>query len=661
MKEVHVEHVTDTASRPSPTFPIPTPSAQSDVPLSCTALPLREKKSREGTELELSAAIISHRMELVTAIQNINPLSQHRFYLQLFRVPLVRMAVGFFILIFVSQVVAKPIARAIHDLRTDMGVAVLQVAFSTKVVGTVLAAVSVMLVTVTYSVLILRGSLMSTTAIYPRRSIGRNIGNLLTLAWPRQSKEALALGIGASSRPQKGSKIPSPSLTLKPPAIRLLYLGRMGADEGLVARGLRDCAAKPDPTDGQPDHSRLWISSGSALTKNIVQLLVWEWVSLWLILIMLFATLLYNGFLTNELSPDSYPRLTVVIIYVLAYIAHFTYVWTICGSFFTSVAAGASWSLLQRAKFVIGDHKTLRRHIEGSPLEFRGIDKASIEYLPLTFSARFKHEVNLARSPIDGSPTPPTPDDANAEEPDDPKEVRAALATLDVVQKTQRTTATESATTALDRVITNAMVMMGVTLSSGFSSWTMGQVSSNTPNNFTSAQIGSLALLASLSLGAATMFTSAMHLGILDSSYRTIVSLKEMKINGEAVDHYKRRPLSDAHLSFSRGTVPVSSVGFFEILFTNRLRNLFGVLLFGPAFALMPRRADDDRTSEETKFDLKVKVGPAPGIESGSSTVLFTTRRTDRHGRGKEGRNFEAINVCYIEDEEVTDEKERVS
>jgi hypothetical protein len=75
----------------------------------------------------------------------------------------------------------------------------------------------------------------------------------------------------------------------------------------------------------------------------------------------------------------------------------------------------------------------------------------------------------------------------------------------------------------------------------------------------------------------------------------------------------------------------------------------------------MPKRADDERTSEETKFDLRVKVGPAPGIDSGSSTIVFTTRRTDKHGRGGDGRNVEAINVCYIEDEGVIDEKEGVS
>lgn len=150
------------------------------------------------------------------------------------------------------------------------------------------------------------------------------------------------------------------SATSKPPSIQRFYLGKTDTDEGTVARGLRDCAAKPD-------RSRLWISSGSPLTKSVVQLLVWELVSLWLILTMLFATLLYNGFLTDELSKDSYLCFIVVLIYVLAYLAHFYYVWTTCENFFTSVATG--FSSAQTFPFAItkGSATILR----GSPFEFR--------------------------------------------------------------------------------------------------------------------------------------------------------------------------------------------------------------------------------------------------------------------------------------------------
>lgn len=174
---------------------------------------------------------------------------------------------------------------------------------------------------------------------------------------------------------------------------------------------------------------------------------------------------------------------------------------------------------------------------EGSAFKFRGIDKASSEYVPLSFDAVFKHETDLSGALINDAPSPPSPlpstkDNASASNPeeDDPKEVCTALAILENAPNNERETATKAALTTLDRVIANAMVMTGVTLASGFSSWTARQLTDNTPNNFAAAQIGSLALLASLSLGASTMFTSAMHLAILCSSYETILSFKGTKM-----------------------------------------------------------------------------------------------------------------------------------
>ena len=568
-----------------------------------------------------------------------------------------------FFLIHIYQASAKPLSHAIHIARNDdpSGLEVVDLAFSIKMAETAFAIFSVTLVIITYSVLIQRGSFMSTTAMYPQRSIERNLGSLLSLAWPRRSNEAP----GRESNLRRDSKASSRSArpfelaTAKLPSIQLFYLGRMDTDNhsDLVAKGWLDCAAKPSRKESTVYRPRVWVTSGSHLTKNVVQLLVWEWVSLWLIVIMVFATLLYNGFLTNELSPDSYPRLVVTLIYAISYFFHFWYVWTICMRFFTNVAAGAAWSLLERAKFAVCDRKKLQHHRKGLAFNFRGIDKASSEYVPLSFDAVFKHEVDLPRSLIDD--TPPTR--VSDLEADDPKEVSAALATLGNAQKHERETATESALTALDRVIANAMVMMGVTLASGFSSWTARQVTNNTPNNFAAAQIGSLALLASLSLGASTMFASAMHLTILCSSYETILSLKETKINGQAVDHYKKRQSFDAVLSFSRGTVPISHVSFCEILSTNNLRSSLGMSFLGPAFALMPSRGDHDRTSKETAFDISVRVGSGIGEDVASSRILFTTRETDKHGRGKNGKNLEAINVCYIEDNEAGKSQEKVS
>lgn len=573
-----------------------------------------------------------------------------------------------FFLTYISQAVARPISQVIRIARADEnGLELVDLAFSIKMAETALAISSVTLVIITYSILIQRGSFMSTTSIYPQHSIERNLGSLLSLAWPRRSNEAPGResNLRRHFKDSPRSTAPSNSASTKLPSIQLYYLGKMNTDNhsGIVAKGRLDCAAKPNRENSTSYRPRLWLTSGSHLTKNVVQLLVWEWVSLWLIIIMVFATLLYNGFLTNELSADSYPRLVVILIYALAYFFHFWYVWTICMRFFTNVAAGAAWSLLERAKFAICDSKKLQRHEKGSAFKFRGIDKANSEYVPLTFDAVFKHEVDLRGHLIDHTPSSSPVDNASANdsEADDPKEVRAALATLEKTQKAERETATESTRTALDRVIANAMVMMGVTLASGFSSWTARQVTENTPNNFAAAQIGSLALLASLSLGASTMFASAMHLTILCSSYETILSLKETKINGQAVDHYKKRQSFDTVLSFSRGTVPISHVSFCEILSTNNVYNFLSTSLLGPAFALMPSRADHERTSKEMDFDLNVRIGSGIDEDVESKRILFTTRETDRHGRGKNGKNIEAINVCCIEDNEIEKRDEKVS
>jgi hypothetical protein len=125
----------------------------------------------------------------------------------------------------------------------------------------------------------------------------------------------------------------------------------------------------------------------------------------------------------------------------------------------------------------------------------------------------------------------------------------------------------------------------------------------------------------------------------MNSSYRTIVSLKETKINGHAVEHYKKRRLREVPLSFSSGTVPVSKVSVADVFAANRWRNFVGVMFLGPAFGLLPKTGHHDRTSEDIEFDLAVNVR--------GKGVILTTRGTNQHAKGRDGRNVEAINVCY--------------
>ncbi|KAL6786540.1 hypothetical protein J3E68DRAFT_419979 [Trichoderma sp. SZMC 28012] len=520
--------------------------------------------------------------------------------------------------------------------------------FGARLAEALIAVVAVGLVTLVYTLLIQRGSHIATTCLYPRRPIEINISRLLNVAWPLSSEE-----VGTLWKPKTPSQKAQPDST-----IQLFYIGKMEGDlrDGLVAKGRLQTIAEPI---GAENRRPVWLTSGSPLTRNVVQIIVWEWVSLWLMLLMAISILLFNGFFTNDLNLDSYPRITVTIIYSAAFIAHFFYVWAVSLDFFKLVFAGASWSLLERSKFVIGETLKLQGHSVGASFKFRSIDKANEAYVPTTFDAKLGN-------PTLGSPTflplPPTSSSVNvAQEQDtepaeDAAELKAALEVINTSQKTEREYATEASRLALDRAMANAMIMMAVTLSDGFASWTSSQFSADTPNNTTTTQIGSLALLASLSLGGTAMFSSAMQLNIMKSAFRNILSLKETKINGLALHvHRKTRPRISSfsgtfHLkpvAFTElNSVPSANVKIEDLFAANRslgYSGLVGMLVFGPGYAMLPRLSDYDRQSAEIEFDF---VAPVEGGQ-----VILTTRETDCHAKGQGTGNLDPVIACYIPDE----------
>lgn len=481
-------------------------------------------------------------------------------------------------------------------------------------VETALSFISAVLVTATYTILISGGARLASTSKLPLVSIEDNIGSLLSRVWPDHSYSTAAESLS--------EKEPPPD----PDAIRLLYVGEMDKDDRRVARGLRQSNAKPDQSIDRP---ALWITGGSPITKSVVQLMVWEWLSMWLVVITVFTTLLYNGFITGDLAPDSYPRLAVALIYFSSYCVHALYVWRSCTIFFTLVGAGAAWSMLNRANFAVLDQEQLQNHlngsITGSKLEFRQIDKASAEFIPATYLADLAHKMDADRD----NQAP------KGEQSDAQKEVKAALATINAIQGTERTNATKAATCAHDRIVANAMIMLGINISYGFSVWT-GRIL-----NADSTELGSLALLASLSIGVGTMFSSAVQLNIMNSSYEVIVRLKEVKINGHAVEYIKKRVSRTKAIGFTQGTLKARPVRIRDMLKGSKLTcgAVLGWLLFGPGFALLPSEADERRQSPDTQFALHAQVR--------GERVDLTTGTTDRHLKDENGINAEAINVCF--------------
>jgi hypothetical protein len=463
---------------------------------------------------------------------------------------------------------------------------------------TLLAAFSALFITITYAVLIGPGTRLSSTSKIPLASLEGHIGNMLSKIWPDTSNST---DIGGT--PEDGDV---------PDAIRLVYVGKMDDERARVARGVNQCEAVPDNRVVTPP---MWLTTGSSLTKSIVQLAVWEWISIWMAIAMLVSTLAFNGFFTNNRAPDSSPRLVVVVIYLAAFCLHVWYVWKKCRSFFTLASAGASWSMLNKASFASVDLGTYNNRLSGGPAPvFRQVGKPASSAVYPAYEACLLQDVGLPQNEMG---VDPASDD----------EQKGAIETVNAWQKREVTSTVEAGGAALDLVVTNVMTMVGITITTGFSVWT-----SNTSSD--SSQLGSLALLASLTLGTGAMFSSAVHLSIMDSSFTNVLYLKEIMINGQASAHVTKRSSKKRVIGFAHKSVDTKAVGIRDLA---KSSTLWSFLVFGPAYTLLPSEADHARQSEGASFELNVRVR--------DDLVVLTTESTNRHSKRVDGANVEAINV----------------
>src|SRR5271163_3667748 len=147
-----------------------------------------------------------------------------------------------------------------------------------QALDTILAVSCAILTTTTYAVLIGPGTRLLSTSKLPLASIEKNIGSLLSRTWPDTSASTEVGGL--------------PGGSTTPDAMRILYVGRMDGEQQRAARGVEDCQAGPNQRIQTPP---MWLTTGSSLTKSMVQLAVWEWICVWMVLAMLVSTLSFNG------------------------------------------------------------------------------------------------------------------------------------------------------------------------------------------------------------------------------------------------------------------------------------------------------------------------------------------------------------------------------
>ena len=472
---------------------------------------------------------------------------------------------------------------------------------SIRSIDTILAVLSVILVTLTYATLIGPGTRLSSTSKLPLASIEANIGNLLSRAWVNKSDTA---DIGSTSGNGEDND-----------AIRLLYVGKMDNEHGRAARGVEQCHSIPAKGVDTPP---MWLTTGSSLTKSMVQICVWEWVSIWIVLGMVLATASFNGFFTKVRGPDANPRLVIVLLYLVSFCIHAWYVWKKTRSFFTLLGAGASWSLLDKASFASVELAQLKsRLLGGQPPVLRQVGKPAGSPVFPAYEAKLLQDVGLPE---------------NAFPPADPKLTdsrKGGIETVNDWQKREINSTVESGKVALDRIVTNVMTIVGITITTGFSAWT-----SNTSSE--SSQLGSLALLASLTLGTGAMFSSAIELSVMNDSFRNVLFLKEVMINGQAASHVEKRPLRRTVIGFTHNTVKTKPVRIRDLA---RYTGFWYLLLFGPGYGFLPTKEDHNRQTTGANFEFRINVR--------GKSVILTTEETNRHNKREGDGNVEVINVCY--------------
>lgn len=288
-----------------------------------------------------------------------------------------------------------------------------------------------------------------------------------------------------------------------------------------------DGSVSTEPELSQRKQPVLWFPTTSPVMRSVVQLVVWEWVTLWLVLIMIINTLIYNGFLGGGMATsDRFPRLFLISIYALLFLFHLWNTLYVFASTYTSVTLQASWGSVYRGSFF---H---RSDVKSSFFNVLGPGTSSLltglDIDPVVGAKSLETYVNPYEEGTvvvtkNGYKCPATRvyhRDKKGGLRDNP------LFKKLIAKQDSEIKAFESASAlALERIIFNMTLIFGLCLSTGFAAWIEQPL-----NDATSTQIGSYALLAFVSAAFGASFASLSHLGIIRRSAKELLRLTEHAI-----------------------------------------------------------------------------------------------------------------------------------
>ncbi|KAL9612773.1 MAG: hypothetical protein Q9167_002658 [Letrouitia subvulpina] len=368
----------------------------------------------------------------------------------------------------------------------------------------------------------------------------------------------------------------------------------------------------------------LTVKAFSPVMKNLVQIAIWNAFSFWLVLVMIVNTVVYNGFVSNNITNDSVIRLVLVCIYAVANFGHQFRTATLLYRNFTFVLFQTCWTIICKL-FIFLDSPAHRRYTMKSDkhLVLRYRDRlltgaSDIVWRSLnlelfgptecldTYRLLFESSDKI-RSETNSGPSLWSDDDKRRE-----SHLKAQDKTeskFDKFVKPLREAEIKAYEKALDLVLEKALanvaVLLGICLATALAPWTSVQ-----KNNATAAQLGSYALLLSLSTGLTALVSSITQLINATESAKTLLLLQEKTVAAGRFAH----EIEDASMnisfwkspepSFSKGIAGESHLTSFGLWRWAGLLRKLPCLFFGSALILIP----GSKSFETDKQNLFFKI-----------------------------------------------------
>lgn len=510
-------------------------------------------------------------------------------------------------------------SQAVGLSTTNSSAITIQTVTLAKEINTTLAGLIVLLTIGTYWLLMIYTPTFSNEIVLPSKLLEQNISAVLSLTWPKHFLGPPDERIDYYPYPwvlfYKKANFEVKPHPKERPFHQILGFGEFG-EQGQI--------------DIKRERYMVPVKAFSPAMKSLVQIAIWNYISLWLVLVMIVNTLVYNGFLTHGITNDSIIRLVLVGVYAIASIGHRYHTTILLNRNFTSVLFQTCWTIISK-KFIFGDYREYKHYAmnqhHNKPLGYRDQLKPDSSQM---FWTSFDFELfgttehaETYQNLTDGDDQIGSCDESNvfSEWSLNDKRRGSHLKAREKIEskfdnfvkpiREAEINAYEKATdSTLDRALANVAVLLTICLATAFAPWNSAQTTSAT-----SAQLGSYALLLSISAGILALISSMTQLTNATESARILLLLQEKTITAHRV-HNETEAVSnefwlrdEPDFSFSKFIKGKSQLTSSSLWRSMSLLKKLLCLLLGPALMLIPRMFGDRLSNPDHGLDfLSVKV-----------------------------------------------------